>query len=521
MRTNSRKNLSKKTRWILAITAIAMVGLGIWCYVHFRADLSTEAPEVTDMVIRQTMDTTYTANGTLALKNQKAENAMTDTSAGYRVKEVNVEVGDAVKTGDVLYTLDMSDVETQQSVTKQKLANIKAQNDLAAKAASRDLCSAKAAQAQIANDSAEAVNAAQASVSRAKNALSDAEKELDAAKQEEQKEYEKLNSPEPSLQETDDPAPSSQVGEAELQNRYETAVERRKTAQETVKTAQAALDAASASLREASSAAKANNRAAADDVASKQDAVANQNLTNQTSVADQQAEIRKNEEILKNGVVKATMDGTVTEVNVAAGAVYAGDRAVMIGDLDHLMILVEVESAHIPDIQQGMTAEFTTDATREEVLSGLVTFVSPVPSFGTQTTATNPDGTSSVAPAAVDPSSSGSKVTHRVEISLGETNERLRIGMKAKVNFILERIPDVLCVTTMAIQYDEDGNPYLSIQNPESGETKRVIIETGASNDSFTEVISDEVHEDDVVVYSSMVSGEETDEDALEGIFYG
>lgn len=253
-------------------------------------------------------------------------------------------------------------------------------------------------------------------------------------------------------------------------------------------------------------------------MAAKQDALANQKLTNQTSIADQQQEIKKNEEILKHGVVRASTDGTVTEVNVQAGSVYAGDRAVVIGDVSHLMVLVEVESSHVPDIKEGMTVEFTTDATGEEILSGLVTFVSPVPTAGTETTTTNADGTTSVVPAS-EPSSSGGKVTHRVEVSLGDINERLRVGMKAKVNFILERIPDVLCVTTEAIQYDEDGSSYLMVQDPETEEKTKVPVETGMVSDTYTEIVSGEVKEDDIVVYTIVDSGEGADSDALEGIY--
>lgn len=517
MQKNWKKKQSKKAKRVLAIAAVVLAGTGIGLFHHFKSAPEPEVTEMTDTVVRQNIDTVYNAGGTLKLKNHKAENAMKDATASYRIREVNVKIGDAVHTGDVLYSLDMTDVETQQSVAKQKLANTKAQNELAIRAANRDLSSARAAKAQIENDSAAAVKAAQNNVVKAKGDLAEAEQELDRAKQAEQQAYDELNEPEGTPEESHSPV--QEESEPDKKALYQIAVERRKEAQEAVRVSREALDAANASLQQACSTAKANNRAAADDVAAKQDALNTQNLTNQTSIAEQQEEIRKNEEILKYGVVRATMDGTVTEVNIKPGGAYAGDRAVVIGDLDHLMVVVEVESAHVPDIQQGMTAEFTTDATGEDVISGLVTFVSPVPTTGTEITPADPNGTPGTVSAS-DPSSSGGKATHRVEISLGDTNDRLRVGMKAKVSFILERIPDALCVPTVAIQYDEDGSPYLNVQNPESGETKKIGIETGASNDSYTEILSDAIHEDDVVVYTGTNSGTEAEGDALEGIFY-
>lgn len=516
MQRKERKRMSKKMKWLIAILLLAAAAFCVWFFVIRDKDDAGKPVDMTDVVVRQNLDTTYNTSGTLALKNQKAENAMTDASASYRVKEVNVKVGDAVKAGDVLYTLDMTDVETQQSVAKQKLANTQAQNDLATKAANRDLSSAKAAQSQTAADSAASVKAANETVNKAQSALSAAEKELAEAKKQEQEAYDNLKKQAASAGESANTEEADDADDAKAV--YEAAVERRKTAQESVQSAQDTLATANAGLREANSTAKSNNRTAADDVAAKQDALANQKLTNQTSIADQQQEIKKNEEILKHGVVRASTDGTVTEVNVQAGSVYAGDRAVVIGDVSHLMVLVEVESSHVPDIKEGMTVEFTTDATGEEILSGLVTFVSPVPTAGTETTTTNADGTTSVVPAS-EPASSGGKVTHRVEVSLGDINERLRVGMKAKVNFILERIPDVLCVTTEAIQYDEDGSSYLMVQDPETEEKTKVPVETGMVSDTYTEIVSGEVNEDDIVVYTIVDSGEGADSDALEGIY--
>ena len=295
MQRKERKRMSKKMKWLIAILLLAAAAFCVWFFVIRDKDDAGKPVDMTDVVVRQNLDTTYNTSGTLALKNQKAENAMTDASASYRVKEVNVKVGDAVKAGDVLYTLDMTDVETQQSVAKQKLANTQAQNDLATKAANRDLSSAKAAQSQTAADSAASVKAANETVNKAQSALSAAEKELAEAKKQEQEAYDNLKKQAASAGESANTEEADDADDAKAV--YEAAVERRKTAQESVQSAQDTLATANAGLREANSTAKSNNRTAADDVAAKQDALANQKLTNQTSIADQQQEIKKNEEI--------------------------------------------------------------------------------------------------------------------------------------------------------------------------------------------------------------------------------
>ena len=509
-----KRRLSKKTLYIL-LAAFLIIGAavtGILLRNYGNDSAGTE--EMTDIVLRQNIDTKYSANGTLAVKTQKAENAITTAEAGYRVKTVNVKVGDTVQAGDILYTLDLSDVETQQAVAKQKLANAQAQNALALKAANRDLSSAKAAQSQTQADSAAAVKAAQDAVNKAKSNLSTLQNELAEAKKAEQKAYEDLTK---ATAKPDDTA-SDQEKEPDLQAIYEAAVEKRKAAQESVSTAQESLDSANNALREANSAAKTNNRAAADDVAAKQDAVNSQNLTNQSSIAEQQEEIKKNDEVLKKGIVTASTGGTITEVNVAAGTVYAGDRAVVISDLQHLILVVEVESAHIPDIVEGMAVEFTTDTTEDEIQSGIVTFVSPVPTVDAVPAAQNGESTASAS--AAGDASSTAKTTHRVEVNISNPSERLRVGMKAKVDFILDRISDVLTVPTIAIQYDEDGNSYVMKQDPESMDTEKVIVDTGASNESYVEVITDELMDGDTIVYTVVSSDDEADSDALEGVYY-
>lgn len=508
------KRISKKV-WYILLAAALIIGAAVTgILLRNYANVEVGMEEMTDIVIRQNIDTKYSANGTLAVKTQKAENAMTNAEAGYRVKNVNVKVGDTVQAGDVLYTLDMSDVETQQSVAKQKLANAQEQNALALKAANRDLSSAKAAQSQTQADSAAAVKAAQDAVNKAKNNLSSAQNELAEAKKAEQKAYEDLTK---ATAKPDDSS-SEQNESPDLQAIYEAAVEKRKAAQESASAAQESLDDANNSLREANSAAKTNNRAAADDVAAKQDAVNNQNLTNQSSIAEQQEEIKKNDEVLKHGVVTASIGGTVTEVNIAPGSVYAGDRAVVVSDLQHLILVVEVESAHVPDIVEGMSAEFTTDATEDEMQSGIVTFVSPVPTVESIPAATNGEGTATVSSGG--DAGSTAKTTHRVEINISNPSERLRVGMKAKVDFILDRIADVLTVPSIAVQYDEEGNSYVMKQDPESMETEKVIVDIGASNDSYVEVITDELTDGDIIVYTVAASDDGADSDALEGVYY-
>ena len=91
MQRKERKRMSKKMKWLIAILLLAAAAFCVWFFVIRDKDDAGKPVDMTDVVVRQNLDTTYNTSGTLALKNQKAENAMTDASASYRVKEVNVK----------------------------------------------------------------------------------------------------------------------------------------------------------------------------------------------------------------------------------------------------------------------------------------------------------------------------------------------------------------------------------------------------------------------------------------------
>ena len=103
--------------------------------------------------------------------------------------------------------------------------------------------------------------------------------------------------------------------------------------------------------------------------------------------------------------------------------------------------------------------------------------------------------------AAVTPedSESGSAV-YRMDASIDQDNDRLRIGMTAQMNIVLEASEDVLAVPYDAIQTDEEGNSFVYVQT-EAGDSesesgrKKVEVTVGMEGDYYVEVSSDELEE--------------------------
>ena len=179
-----------------------------------------------------------------------------------------------------------------------------------------------------------------------------------------------------------------------------------------------------------------------------------------------------------------------------------------------------------------MPVRVRTDSTKEERITGRVIFTAPIPNE--QVTSTQTRTETAAAPAQTSASAS-SKPVYRVEIELDDINDRLRVGMTAKIEFILEGSTDCLAVPSDFIMTDPEGNSFVRVVsdtgNPEdpsgqpaadegageiapgapqgegeglTGESlgmpvREVKITTGVSDDYYTEITSGNIQEGDMV----------------------
>ena len=169
-------------------------------------------------------------------------------------------------------------------------------------------------------------------------------------------------------------------------------------------------------------------------------------------------------------------------------------------------IIAEIDEAHIADITNGMLVRVKTDSTGEEVLTGKVVFSAPTPTEVQSSTSAS-DGAKRSATTAV----TTTKATYRVEIELDEQNDRLRIGMTAKLEFVIASAKDCIAVPTACIMTDPDGSSYVRVATmPEGGAD---MSGDGAEETDFedTEEIPGftPIPEDDVIIEGGMSTGDE------------
>ena len=172
---------------------------------------------------------------------------------------------------------------------------------------------------------------------------------------------------------------------------------------------------------------------------------------------------------IDNATVKAPVSGTITYVGVKPGDTYMGATIVTIDNTEAFVINSEVGEYDIPDVKVGMDVKIKTDATRDEILEGKVTYVA-LSSTGTEqaSSASSSTGYGSLSSLASAFSSMSAGVAstnakYKVKIDINTPSDRLRVGMNAKASIITDKKEKVLTVPYEAVIKREDNTHYIKV----------------------------------------------------------
>ncbi|MCI2048816.1 MAG: HlyD family secretion protein [Lachnospiraceae bacterium] len=537
---------------ILVIAAAVAAAFFLWRWIKSRN--RTAEPVTPTAYVEQTdIEKVFNASGTVISAEESAQNAnaASGSTSGYVVQNVNVKVGDSVKKGDVLYTIDMSETEAELALNQQKLANTQAQNSLAQAQADRAYRSEQQNSVQqvqddtntlqeAADDTNQAIETelhdAKASVDTLQAQTDSLQAQLDAMKNDStgkknaadaadynytvaqaqfNRDYPAYVAPSAATA-TSTAATTAATANSDADQRYQdlqdlllaktdadAAYSKSSSAvslltdqltqsQTDLKAAQDAVDAVTTkyrALEKTGSTVNSNARTQWNTEQDKANAAAKQQLENSASTLETQTDIQKAKDKLQYDTVYASMDGTVTAVNVVSGQLYSGSNAVVIDNVEKMNVTANIDEAHIADITTGMRVRIKTSATSDEELGGVVTFASPTP---VTTADSSSSGTSTQNSSA---SATGTKKpTYRVDIELDEANPRLRIGMTANISFILARAEGCLAVPTADIMTTGDGQQYVTriVSGDGSGAAvSGAAGEQGAADTSGSEGVAD------------------------------
>lgn len=358
------------------------------------------------------------------------------------VKEVKVEVGDVVKAGDVLAILDSGtlekDIEQSVASTNATEENAKIQYDSAKKAYDDAL--------YVYN------NNLNTEIKNSETAVNSAKMNLD----DKQKTYEYKQAL----------LGYGEISEDELNKAkmdYENAKDDYDKAVVAFENAKLKSDSDLANAKTALDTAKTNY----------------ENKSQRIGLEKQQQE-------LEDCIIKAPVDGTVTSVNAVEGSPSTG-ILFQIEDLNDVTITAKIKEVDVGNVKIGQKSEIKTDATGDEVINGEVISVNPTADKGGnaqvqgQSQATSND------------------VNFESKIKLNDLNENVKVGMKARINVILDEKSDVYTVPYESIVQNGDTNSVYVAEKTGQKENEYVIkeipITTGLESDLDVEILGDGLSE--------------------------
>ena len=170
----------------------------------------------------------------------------------------------------------------------------------------------------------------------------------------------------------------------------------------------------------------------------------------------------------------APFNGTITVVNSMVGdLVTAGTETFRIDDLENLLVDIKISEVDINSIKVGQPATLTFDAIQNEEYTATVTKVARVGD------------------------TVGGVVEFDVTLQFIDPNEQVLPGMTAAVNIAVESKEDVLLAPNRAIRLVNEAYVIYLIRD---GLEVMVPIVIGSYSDAYSEIISGDVHEGDVVI---------------------
>ncbi len=242
--------------------------------------------------------------------------------------------------------------------------------------------------------------------------------------------------------------------------------------------------------------AQENAQNAADNtVAGSQESLKNTQLGVSSSMNSSYDQRKRYEEQLADGSLSANVAGVVTQVNILENSPYAGGVMVVIENNSAFEVEAYVGEHEISDIREGMPVRIRTDATGDEVLQGTVSFVSPV----ADALRTEPE--------------------YLVRIKVDTENDRLRLGMTARLSIELESRENVVTVPYDALQQDDTGAYFVQVLR-EDGSTEDVPVQLGITSAYYAEISGEGLEEGVTVVVPEADSGTSLEDmmDAMQGM---
>ena len=211
------------------------------------------------------------------------------------------------------------------------------------------------------------------------------------------------------------------------------------------------------------------------------------------SLRSAEISMQNQQDNMSNYTITSPISGTIIEKDAKQGdALTSGSTLCVIYDLSYLEMVINVDELQIGALSVGQKVQLTADAVSDKTYVGTVTRVS------------------------MKGSSSGGTTTYPITIRIDDT-DGLRPGMNANAEIVVAEANNALVVPNAAVI--RGGYVLVSKKSPSAANAVEdmdapegyvyVKVETGVSDDSYTEIKSG-LQEDDTVAYdTSSVSSDD------------
>ena len=187
---------------------------------------------------------------------------------------------------------------------------------------------------------------------------------------------------------------------------------------------------------------------------------------------------------LDDCTLTATMDGTITALNATVGSVCSGTVAT-IQDIDDLTVEVTIPANTVGQLTPGMQCKITSDATGSTEIGGTLTRIDPV---------ANKDG------------------AFGATVSVNGADSGLLIGIPAQVEIVITQKDNIFTVPRDAVGTAEDGGSFVYRKTGGEGVDmtfEQVPVTTGDANDYYIEVTGDLAEGDVIRASADLTQGTE------------
>lgn len=354
-----------------------------------------------------------------------------------KINKVNVEVGDYVQEGDILVEFSTEDIDKSIQNQLEDISNQRKQDAIAAEDAQREYVYSYSTAATGMQSSAKDVERKLYDLHEACDEYGDAKRKLQEIKDKDADEYGGDKGKETAIAQQESVVSAAYQKQLQAQRTYDDAVQ-----------AQATGNSGIADV--------ANNLSKADSAYKKQQVTANNQVT------QLERKLEDLEDSLDDYVIKASMNGIITEVNVSEGnKLQQSNDILTIQDVSGYNAEVMVDEYDIPKVKKafeeakakGDTLEVVvkTEATGDSEYKGHVDSISPT-------------STATAKGKATSTTQSDSSVEYKVTVTVDEIDPTFMVGMSAKVAIVVDKSPEnALCVPYNAVEEKSDGTCVLRV----------------------------------------------------------